>query len=273
MLIVNKCVSCNGETLHEDDCFVCEKCGLRMASDMHTLDYDLSYTKDDSLYGEHIKHLNRFQSTRNPLEHLIPFESRIVEFLQNDSGLKSIADLGCGTGRFLRAAEHIGLNAIGFEIASILVKELQKHGRDVKQGGINEFISSNIKSDVITLLEVVEHLAEPRKSISSILNLKHPKLVFVVVPEWKTRRHFDSNFASHDVPPNHLTWWSKQSLGELLAHPDYEVHVEEVAESRRSLLGHIFRNEHNSMEVGFFEWVRALLSPPPFWLLGIAYRK
>lgn len=274
MSLEKTCVSCNGQCqLLSDGAVACVVCNLRMAADMRTLDYDASYTEDASLYGEHIKSLNRFQSAPVPLQRLVPFESRIIELLQRASNVQSIVDLGCGTGRFLRAAEHVGLHATGFEVASILVKELRRHGRKIEQGGIDEFIASDVHADAITLQEVVEHLSRPGAAIASILNSKRPRMLFVVVPDWATRRRFDSRFAAHDVPPNHLTWWNRDSLAKLLDHHGYEVRVEEIAETRRSLLGHIFRNRATPSPASIVDWVHALVVPPTFWLLGVAYQR
>lgn len=268
------CVSCNSTRLVlTGGVLECVECTLRMAADMHTLDYESSYNEDASLYGEHIKSLNRFQSSTVPLHRMLPFEYRIIELLQQASNVKSLVDLGCGTGRFLRAAEHIGLNATGFEVASTLVNELRRHGRHVEKGGIDEFITSDSQADAITLLEVVEHLSNPGAVIASILNRKRPRMLFVVVPDWATRRRFDSRFAVHDVPPNHLTWWNRKSLAKLLDHHGYEVQVEEVAEIRRSLLGHIFRNRSAPSPASIVDWAHALAVPPAFWLLGTAYQR
>ena len=268
------CVSCNGKcNLLGGGIVSCANCELRMAADMRTLDYDSSYCEDASLYGEHIKSLNRFQSAADPLRYLIPFERRIIDSLRQTGDLRSVVDLGCGTGRFLRAAESLGLQACGFELASILVEELRRHGRAVERGGIDAFMQSDARPDAITLLEVVEHLTSPGPAITSLLAEKRPRTLFVVVPDWSVRRHFDTRFAEHDVPPNHLTWWNCTSLTKLLEYPGYEVSVEPIAEARRSLLGHIVRNRTKPAPATIPEWVRALASPPTFWLLGTARRR
>lgn len=271
MVAERTCVSCSGKsTLLEGDVFACTVCDLHMAGDMRTLDYDSSYTEDASLYGEHIKSLNRFQSTPDPLQLVIPFERRIVELLQQAPDIRSLVDLGCGTGRFLRAAESIGLQASGFELASILVEELRRHGRTVAHGGIEAFMQSDLQPDAVTLLEVVEHLSAPGQAITALLEKKRPRALYVVVPDSARRRHFDTRFAEHDVPPNHLTWWNTSSLTKLLEYQGYEVSVEPIAEARRSLLGHIARNRGKPAAASGLEWIQALVSPPTFWLLGTA---
>ena len=274
MLPIKTCISCHSAQLSLNcGVLTCGACDLRMAMEMHILDYKSAYCEDASLYGDHLKSLFRFQKSHNPLIGLLPFENEIISELSTARNVNTIVDLGCGTGRFLRAIESTGFNAIGFEVATILVKELSNHGRNVHQGGIDEFLNSNLQADVVTLLEVVEHLEDPGTNIKNILINKNPKQLFVVVPDWETRRRFDSRFAAHDVPPNHLSWWNQRSLEILLGVEEYEVRVEKIPECRRSLLGHFARNGYKTGTTGVVDWLRALAVPPSFWLLGIAERK
>ena len=242
-----------------------------MAVEISGIDYDEAYKDDVSLYGEHFRAMNRFQTAASLDSMLLPFERRIVHLLR-EADLHSIVDLGCGTGRFLRAAEMAGIDALGFEVARVLVERLASHGRRVNQGGIEEFLDSDSLPEAISLLEVVEHLPEPGSAIDRLLARKQPKQLFVVVPDSVTRRRYDSRFAAHDVPPNHVTWWDRRSLSTLLERSGYKVRVETVPESRRSLLGHIARNRNHPPAADTADWLRALVSPPTFWLLGIAER-
>lgn len=267
------CVGCgSSHVTFVDDVAACHDCGLRMAASMVSMDYGAAYATDDTLYGEHIKALDRFQTSPDLTSLLLPFERRIVERLGPTSGIRSIVDLGCGTGRFLRAAELAGMDAQGFEVAPILVQRLQGHGRHVQRGGIDEFMESPLTPDAVSLLEVVEHLPQPGAAIERLLARKKPKRLFVVVPDWQVRRRYDTRFAQHDVPPNHLTWWSPGALTALLGRHGYTVKVEAVGERRRSLLGHIARNLQHQPSATPIDWLRALARPPTFWLLATAER-
>jgi SAM-dependent methyltransferase len=245
-----------------------------MAASMMVMNYGDAYEDDASLYGEHLRALDRFQTAPTLEDLLLPFERIIVEELRSKGcGLRSLVDLGCGTGRFLRAAEMSGVDAQGFEVAAVLSKRLLGHGRRVHRGGIDEFLASDLRPDAISLLEVVEHLPAPLDAITRLLQTKAPRTLFVVVPDWQTRRHFDARFAQHDEPPNHLTWWNERALSSLLGRAGYGVTVEPVPELRRSLLGHIARNRRKPAPATAIEWLGALVSPPPFWLLARAERR
>ena len=268
------CVGCGSDRVivTETQTRVCSDCTLQMAGSSDTMDYGAAYSNDDSLYGEHLRALDRFQTTPNLTPLLLPFERRIIAQLASESGIRQLVDLGCGTGRFLRAAELAGLDAKGFEVASPLVERLQRHGLCVRRGGIEEFLDSSESPDIITLLEVVEHLPRPGASMDELIRRKAPKRLFVVVPEWETRRRYDARFAAHDIPPNHLTWWNPRALAALLGRRGYVVSVEAVPECRRSLLGHIVRSRRRRPPASVIDWLRALARPPAFWLLARAQR-
>jgi 2-polyprenyl-3-methyl-5-hydroxy-6-metoxy-1,4-benzoquinol methylase len=182
-------------------------------------------------------------------------------------------DLGCGTGRFLRVMESSFDNVVGYEVATALVERLRHHGRSIYQGGIREFLETTQKPDFVTLLEVVEHLQNPGELIQEILTIKSPKLLAVVVPMWDIRRKFDSQFCIHDRPPNHLSWWNEKSLHTLLEHTGYSVRIEAIPEKRlellKKLVKDLMRGEFNT---SIKDWIRAFISPPPFWILGLAQK-
>ena len=266
-----KCISCGGSAEpNQEKKYFCLECGLLMTGNLSSLDYGSAYVEDNFLYSLHIKQLNYFQNKANPLTKLIPFERRLISLISTRPKNSQVVDLGCGTGRFLRAIESVGFNATGFEVANILVEKLCQHGRDVRQGGISDFVASEINSNIVTLLEVVEHLPNPGEQIYQIYQEKSPQLLCVVVPAWDVRRKFDSSFLKHDKPPNHLTWWSEVALLKLMRSPGYKIRVEEILESRRSILGHILRNNFIFSSATILEWIKAIIKPPVFWYLGVA---
>lgn len=268
----DKCISCfSGELERRDTNLLCRNCLLVFAPSVGHINYSTEYTENESLYASHFKVLDSFQTTNDIDSVLLPFEKRIIQLLK-EKRAKSLVDLGCGIGRFLRASEIVTGNSVGFEVVSQLCERLQSHGRKTVCGGVEDFLKSEIKPEAISMLEVVEHLPNPGELINRIYEEKAPKLLLVVVPDSNTRRRFDLTFKEHDVPPNHLSWWGPKALTDLLRHNNYNVSVELSRESRRSLT-HLIRREGNLTRVGLLNWVKAFMNPPSFWLLGMAERK
>lgn len=280
MSFSSHCIGCSSIMLThglmgEQSVITCDSCGLIYASEFFSLNYQNAYLEGDTLYSDHLKVLDRFQNEPDIVKLLLPFERRILDLVIHSHELMHIVDVGCGTGRFLRAIEEVSLSATGYEVAEVLVQRLRHYGRQVVQGGIADFLAAEKQHcDALCLLEVVEHLESPGQSIRNVLELKKPKLLFVVVPNYRVRRIFDGRFARHDVPPNHLSWWNKPSLKNLLSECGYKVRVESIPETRRSLLGHLsrkFRGEKS--ESGLSDWIGAFMAPPTFWLLGVAEKQ
>ena len=267
------CIGCGSSQLTTvNESFNCKTCGLLFARRGSTLDYASVYTEDTGVYQNHYKVLDHFQTTKQLLKKLLPFEEMIIKIVRNRQDIKLFVDLGCGVGRFLRALQIVGQSAIGYELSQQLVDRLRGHGRDVRQGAVDEFLEHGQMADAISMLEVIEHVPNPGDMVARILHEKKPKFMFVVVPDWSIRRKFDSQFALHDVPPNHLSWWSAQSLQRLMEHEGYSTTVSAVKEKRRSVVGNFLRNPNRMTFKSIFTLLQALVSPPTFWLLGVATR-
>jgi hypothetical protein len=173
----------------------------------------------------------------------------------------------------LRAAESTGIHSTGYEIVPEICEKLTRYGRRVLQGGYADFVQSDIEADAVAMLEVLEHLPQPRETVKTILTSKHPRYFFAVVPDYRERRRFDTSFGRHDVPPNHLTWWCERSLAKVLMHPGYQITVVQVQEQRTSILRNILRGDISTSTTPLPEWITAVISPPSFWYLGVACRK
>ena len=89
------------------------------------------------------------------------------------SGAK-LLDLGSGTGKFLRSASEEGFKVMGVEpISSACEAAKEKYGLEIVNSTLESFLSSHRQLyDVITLLNVFEHLADPL----GVLHLVHERL-------------------------------------------------------------------------------------------------
>ena len=113
-----------------------------------------------------------------PLHQINPLR---VDFIEERSSMedKKVLDVGCGGGILAEALSELGANVTGIDASENTIGVAKSHSRSVGsdvvyiQITIAEFISShpNEKFDVITCLEMLEHVPSPNEIIKSCSNL------------------------------------------------------------------------------------------------------
>ncbi len=146
-----------------------------------------------------------------------------------------LLDVGCGDGRFLRHAKEQGFEVWGIDFDKKSVENVRRNlGIDtVFAMSLEEFYEyakeKNLKFDVITFFEVLEHQDKPREFLEMVKRLlKEGGYIAGSVPngerlsvetEWKCLHG--------DYPPHHFLRFSKSSLEKALnfaGFKDIEVH-------------------------------------------------
>jgi SAM-dependent methyltransferase len=136
-----------------------------------------------------------------------------------------VLDIGCADGLFVQEAIRRGYKAYGVDINPELIDEARKfyHIKTVYCGELS-VIRKYVKEqfDVITFFDVLEHLEDPKGFIIELKKyLTKNGYVFVSIPNRDTTPRFLP--LDGDLPPHHLTWWSKKSLYSLFEKNGYEV--------------------------------------------------
>ncbi len=97
------------------------------------------------------------------------------------SGLR-LLDVGCGNGVFVNEARNSGYDAIGIDI-SLPPANFIKSPDHVFKCELSAFVKSNEKFDVITSLNVLEHITDPNNFISGISALlNHGGIAVFAIP-------------------------------------------------------------------------------------------
>ena len=113
-----------------------------------------------------------------PLHQINPLRVNFIEERSSVEG-KKVLDVGCGGGILAEALSELGANVTGIDASENTIGVAKSHSRSVGsdvvyiQNTIEEFISShpNEKFDVITCLEMLEHVPSPNEIIKSCSNL------------------------------------------------------------------------------------------------------
>jgi SAM-dependent methyltransferase len=131
-------------------------------------------------------------------------------------------DLGFGGGGMLAAAERQGWSCHGVEVAPAALRHGAARGWTVSDNPVDSrFPAAGF--DVVTMVEVIEHVAEPDALLESAARLLRPGgLLFVTTPNAQSlNRRLLGQAWSVVAPPEHLTLWSAAGLCQSLARAGF----------------------------------------------------
>jgi SAM-dependent methyltransferase len=135
-----------------------------------------------------------------------------------------LLDVGCGDGRFLRYAKEQGFEVWGIDFDKKSVENVKRNlGIDtVFAMSLEEFYEyakeKNLKFDVITFFEVLEHQDKPREFLEMVKGLlKEGGYIAGSVPNRERLVvEIDWKYFHGDYPPHHFLRFSKYSLEKAL---------------------------------------------------------
>ncbi|MFT5443804.1 MAG: SAM-dependent methyltransferase [Myxococcota bacterium] len=160
----------------------CRKCGLDYLNPQpiweelepyYREDYDAYADDDDPVHG--------------------PSEDEWLEQARQTGKLRHVEiergtrllDVGCATGRFLRAAEKLGATAKGVEPSPLAAKAAKDAGVDLFHGTVEQYLASGPteRFDIITLSHVLEHVSDPVATLTTCKKLlADGGIIWIAVP-------------------------------------------------------------------------------------------
>ena len=219
-----------------------------------TEDY-ISHTDAKRNWFEKAYHLVRRFSLKQKL--------KLINGLKTET--KTLLDVGCGTGDFLKTAKENNWTVSGIEpnadARSIANQKTDNSVFDIEQ--LNNFESNSF--DVITLWHVLEHLPDLEHQISILKKLLKPKgRLVVAVPNYKSfdASYYNQFWAAYDVP-RHLWHFDQNSISKLFASIDME--IEQIKPMLFdafyvSLLSEQYKSGRKNIFKGFYNGLRSNLN-------------
>jgi SAM-dependent methyltransferase len=129
----------------------------------------------------------------------------------------SILDVGCGDGVFFERLSSFG-HVEGVESCGEIVRDDNPWKHQIHIGEFDERFNPGKRYDLVLMLDVLEHFADPEKRIRRALDLLKPDgFLIITVPA------FLSLWTSHDELNRHVTRYIKSSLAELATNTGMNV--------------------------------------------------
>lgn len=150
---------------------------------------------------------------------------------------QEVLDIGCGWAQALIYFQKKGMKGYGFDPAPEAVEYGRKNNLTVVQAGMDKMnVFEGKRFDVVTLLNVLEHLANPVKALEEIRkDLLKPKGILVIEVPNEFNAFQVTGKEIHNLkewwvaPPGHLNYFSNETLTRLLRGTGYEVKVTEAS--------------------------------------------
>ena len=123
-------------------------------------------------------------------------------------------DIGCGAGTLLHSARRNSWLVTGTEVAPVAAEHLRSQGLDVRCGELDALDLPTAGFDVVSLVEVIEHVPEPDALLGAAVQLVRPGgAVYVTTPH---ARGLSGRLLGTDwdevSPPEHLQLYSVKGL-------------------------------------------------------------
>lgn len=136
-----------------------------------------------------------------------------------------LLDVGCGTGWFMAIARDRGWETTGVDLSPWSVERTRALGLDAREGLLQDQGFSEGSFDAISLLQVVEHIPDPRDLLAECRRLLRPGGALLVAtpnPQSLLARAKGAAW-NYWIPPMHCVWYPPKALARLLEQNGFTV--------------------------------------------------
>jgi 2-polyprenyl-3-methyl-5-hydroxy-6-metoxy-1,4-benzoquinol methylase len=140
---------------------------------------------------------------------------------------RRLLDIGCSTGALLTVARQRGWDAGGVEVGRASARYAREAlGLPVHHGSLYDFAAPAASYDAVTLVEVIEHLAQPMDALRAVHRLLRPAgLLLVTTPNFDSlfRRLFGARWWVVNCEDEHIVLFNARTLAAMLDRCGFDV--------------------------------------------------
>jgi 2-polyprenyl-3-methyl-5-hydroxy-6-metoxy-1,4-benzoquinol methylase len=180
--------------------FLCNKCGFKFCQEASTITKFYEEMKDeDYIEGEN----PRATQAKKLIDYALKWKSGSEE---------KLLDVGAGAGILVKEATNIGFLAEGIEPSEYLTDRARKNNINVHRGVLDDYKFS-YKFDVITCIDVIEHVSDPIKLLKGIFaNLEKNGIAIIVTPDIDSLMSKIMKWKWWHIRVAHVAYFNKKTL-------------------------------------------------------------
>ncbi len=202
------------------DIYCCSCCNTSFIDplEVKTEYYNWIYSNPDIPgYDRYYSYMKKIKATTEPLKYLSEHDQYYYPVFQylsmNCKTNLDILDIGCGYGYLTYSMKKLGHNVCGIDVSSRAIEVAKKQfGNFFENATVEQYFEKTKKRfDLITAVEVIEHLIDPNKFLQYCIKLLKDKGQIIITTPNKLYNKKSSIWIS-DIPPIHAFWYSKSGI-------------------------------------------------------------
>ena len=260
-----KCKLCNNSkfiktkfSCNKINLIKCKKCNL-----IRLKEFNQEYDKE--LYNFYDNYSTIFKTKEWENTEKIDFNN-LINLLKKYSKIYNLnnhninhLDFGSGLGQCLEASQSLGWKSVGIEMNEFCLDLSKK--KKLKVFNDLKYLNKNIKYEIITLFEVIEHLPDPVKILKKLkLRLSNNGVLIISCPNWNSLERFLFKNNWKVIHPEHYHYFTKKTILSLLKKANFDVLEIYTKNFNPFHYKDSFKNDDNSHQLSSEGKVRSLTS-------------
>lgn len=222
-----KCRLCGSNHLHLKfsvarfnpalDVYECDNCGFQQL----IAEESQAYRFYDEAYYKNQKAYSYLDERENEPASRIVWNARLkrLEKWDHSTAKKRFLDVGCSFGGLMQTAQSFGYDPFGVEVSPYSGNYASKRFGQNKifLGNIEEMSLPKNFFSAVTMIEVIEHLYNPRKALENLYQAMKPGgVILIQTADMSGNQALKGGADYHYYLPGHLSYFNRFNLKNLL---------------------------------------------------------